>query len=50
MLSGLTVGALAIYTPEEGIKLRQLVDDADYLRTTFAREQGESRRGKLLIR
>jgi len=50
VLSGLTVGALAIYTPEDGIKLRTLVEDAEYLTKTFAREQGEGRRGKLLIR
>ncbi|PRP84077.1 6-phosphofructokinase (predicted) [Planoprotostelium fungivorum] len=50
VLSGLTVGALAIYSPEEGIKLKTLADDADYLRKTFAREKGEGRHGKLLIR
>jgi len=50
VLSGLAVGALSIYTPEEGISLKRLVEDAEYLQTTFAREQGESRRGKLLIR
>eukprot|EP01117_Protostelium_nocturnum_P009250 TRINITY_DN330_c0_g1_i1.p1 TRINITY_DN330_c0_g1~~TRINITY_DN330_c0_g1_i1.p1 ORF type:complete len:968 (+),score=198.85 TRINITY_DN330_c0_g1_i1:303-3206(+) len=50
VLGGLTVGALAIYTPEEGISLKGLSDDIEYLKLAFSREQGDSKRGKLLIR
>jgi 6-phosphofructokinase 1 len=45
-LAGLSVGALAVYTPEEGITLKMLVKDIDSLRETFARDRGQNRAGK----
>ena len=49
-LAGLSVGALAVYTPEEGITLRMLSRDIEHLRANFANDRGESRAGKLILR
>lgn len=49
-MAGLSVGALAVYTPEEGIHLKMLARDIDHLREEFARDKGESRAGKLILR
>jgi 6-phosphofructokinase 1 len=45
-LAGLSVGALAVYTPEEGISLDMLVKDINCLRDTFARDRGQNQAGK----
>ncbi|KAG0132133.1 phosphofructokinase-domain-containing protein [Tuber indicum] len=49
-MAGLSVGALAVYTPEEGINLNMLKDDIDHLRESFANDKGMNRAGKLILR
>jgi 6-phosphofructokinase 1 len=49
-LGGLSIGALAVYTPEEGINIHMLSADIDHLRESFAADQGQSRAGKLILR
>ena len=49
-LAGLSVGAVAVYTPEEGITLKMLQQDIDHLREQFAKDAGQSRAGKLILR
>jgi 6-phosphofructokinase 1 len=48
-LAGLAVGALAVYTPEQGINIKMLDRDIDHLRDTFARDKGEDRAGKIIL-
>ena len=50
VLAGLSVGALAVYTPEEGITLSMLATDIQSLKTSFANDQGMNRAGKLILR
>lgn len=45
VVAGLAVGALAVYTPEEGINIKMLDRDIDHLRDVFARDRGQSRAG-----
>jgi 6-phosphofructokinase 1 len=49
-LAGLAVGSLAVYTPEEGINIKMLDRDIDHLRDTFARDRGQARAGKIILR
>lgn len=49
-MAGLAVGALAVYTPEEGITLRMINRDIEYLRANFATDRGQNRAGKLILR
>ncbi|KAL8728274.1 MAG: hypothetical protein Q9166_005515 [cf. Caloplaca sp. 2 TL-2023] len=49
-IGGLSIGALAVYTPEEGISLRMLARDIEHLRVSFAKDRGQSRAGKLILR
>jgi 6-phosphofructokinase 1 len=49
-MGGLAVGALAVYTPEEGISLRMLSRDIEYLRRNFENDKGQGRAGKLILR
>ena len=49
-IAGLSVGALAVYTPEEGINIKMLACDIDHLRASFANDQGQNRAGKLILR
>ncbi|KAL7267281.1 6-phosphofructokinase, alpha subunit [Rhizina undulata] len=49
-MGGLSIGALAVYTPEEGINLAMLQSDIDHLRQSFANDQGMNRAGKLILR
>lgn len=48
-IAGLSVGAFAVYTPEEGISIRMLARDIDLLRESFAKDQGQNRAGKLIL-
>ncbi|VVT56172.1 uncharacterized protein SAPINGB_P004876 [Magnusiomyces paraingens] len=48
--AGLVTGAHAIYLPEEGISLRQLESDIDYIKDCFENDQGRNRAGKLILR
>jgi len=49
VMAGLSVGALAVYTPEEGINIKMLARDIEHLRTNFANDKGQSRAGKLIL-
>ena len=44
------MGALAVYTPEEGINLKMLQNDIDHLKESFAKDRGMNRAGKLILR
>ena len=48
-MAGLAIGALAVYTPEEGINLAMLTRDIKHLRASFAKDTGQSRAGKLIL-
>ncbi|KAF3927500.1 6-phosphofructokinase [Arthrobotrys entomopaga] len=49
-MAGLSTGALAVYTPEEGIRLETLMKDINKLRESFASDQGMNRAGKIILR
>ncbi len=49
-MAGLGIGATAVYTPEEGITIQMLARDINHLRATFAKDQGQTRAGKLILR
>ena len=49
-LAGLCVGALCVYTPEEGIDIRMMHRDIEYLRQEFSKDRGQNRAGKLILR
>lgn len=48
--AGLVTGAHAVYLPEEGITLRQLESDIEYIKESFENDQGKNRAGKLILR
>ncbi|GKT50775.1 ATP-dependent 6-phosphofructokinase 1 [Colletotrichum spaethianum] len=48
-LAGLSVGASAIYTPEEGMDLEMLAADVRHLREVFAKDKGQSSSGRLIL-
>lgn len=49
-ITSLAIGALAVYTNEEGINLQMLSRDIQFLRDSFAKDQGQGRGGKLILR
>jgi 6-phosphofructokinase 1 len=49
VLAGLDVGAVAVYTPEEGISIDMLAADISHLRKAFASDSGQSRAGRLIL-
>lgn len=49
-LAGLSIGALAVYTPEEGIHLKMLASDILHLKEQFAKDRGANRSGKIILR
>ncbi|KAF2843630.1 6-phosphofructokinase [Patellaria atrata CBS 101060] len=49
-LAGLSIGAFSVYTPEEGINIKMLDRDIDHLRETFAKDRGQGRAGKIILR
>ncbi|KAF2398304.1 6-phosphofructokinase [Trichodelitschia bisporula] len=49
-IAGLSMGAMAVYTPEEGINIKMLDRDIDSLRAVFAKDKGQSRAGKIILR
>lgn len=49
-IAGLSIGALAVYTPEEGIHLNMLVEDIKFLKDQFAKDKGHTRSGKIILR
>ncbi|KAA8642540.1 hypothetical protein EYZ11_004516 [Aspergillus tanneri] len=48
--AGLAVGASAVYIPEEGIDIKMLAHDIDFLRDNFAHDKGANRAGKIILR
>ncbi|UNI13794.1 6-phosphofructokinase [Purpureocillium takamizusanense] len=48
-LSGLNVGASAVYIPEEGISLEMLNADVNHLKQEFKNDRGQSRAGRLIL-
>ncbi|KOS20712.1 6-phosphofructokinase [Escovopsis weberi] len=48
-LSGLSVGASAVYIPEEGISLEMLNADVKHLKEVFKKDKGQSRAGRLIL-
>jgi len=48
-IAGLSIGALAVYTPEEKISIKMIDKDIDHLRETFAKDKGQSRAGKIIL-
>ncbi|PYH42862.1 ATP-dependent 6-phosphofructokinase [Aspergillus saccharolyticus JOP 1030-1] len=48
--AGLSVGAAAVYIPEEGIDIKMLSHDIDFLRDSFTRDKGANRAGKIILR
>lgn len=48
--AGLVTGAHATYLPEDGISLRQLESDIEYIKESFEHDQGKNRAGKLILR
>ena len=49
-MAGLAIGATAVYTPEEGITIQMLARDIQHLRESFAKDAGQNRAGKLILR
>ena len=49
-MAGLSIGAFAVYTPEEGINIHMLERDIECLRENFANDKGASRAGKIILR
>ncbi len=49
-IAGLSIGAMAVYTPEEGINIKMLARDIEHLREQFAKDKGQNRAGKLILR
>ncbi len=49
-VAGLSVGAQAVYIPEEGISIKMIEKDVAHLRDIFAQDQGQSRTGKIILR
>lgn len=48
--AGLAVGATTVYIPEEGINIKMLCDDIEFLRQNFASDHGANRAGKIILR
>ena len=48
--AGLSVGATAVYIPEEGVNIKKLSQDIDFLRDSFAKDRGTNRAGKIILR
>jgi 6-phosphofructokinase 1 len=49
LFAGLSVGASAVYIPEEGISLEMLTADIMHLKEVFAKDKGQSRAGRLVL-
>ncbi|ODH16895.1 6-phosphofructokinase [Paracoccidioides brasiliensis] len=49
-MAGFAVGAYAVYIPEEGIDIKMLARDIEYLRHNFATDRGASHAGKIILR
>lgn len=49
-IAGLSIGAAAVYIPEEGIDIHMLARDIEFLRHNFANDLGANRAGKVILR
>lgn len=49
-MAGLAIGAVAVYTPEEGITLKMIQRDIEHLARQFETDAGQNRSGKLILR
>lgn len=49
LLAGLSVGASAVYIPEEGISLQMLTSDVMHLKDVFTKDKGQTRAGRLVL-
>ena len=49
-MAGLSIGALAVYIPEEGINIHMIARDIEFMRESFRNDQGASRAGKIILR
>jgi 6-phosphofructokinase 1 len=49
VLAGLCVGAVAVYTPEEGMNIDMVAADIRNLKRLFAADSGQSRAGRLVL-
>lgn len=49
-MAGLSIGAVAVYTPEEGITLKMIQRDIEMLGRQFEKDAGVNRSGKLILR
>lgn len=49
-MAGLSIGAMAVYIPEEGVDIHMIARDIGYLRKSFANDRGASRAGKIILR
>jgi 6-phosphofructokinase 1 len=50
VLGALAVGAVLVYTPEEGIALRRLLDDVEFLKERYALDVKGKSEGRLVIK
>jgi 6-phosphofructokinase 1 len=48
-MAGLAVGAVAVYTPEEGVSIDMLAADIRHLKQAFKEDSGQSRAGRLIL-
>jgi 6-phosphofructokinase 1 len=48
--AGLAVGATSVYIPEQGINIKMLSRDIEFLRDSFATDRGANRAGKIILR
>lgn len=48
-IAGLSIGAVAVYTPEEGVHLKMLASDIEHLKDQFAKDKGQNRSGKIIL-
>ena len=49
-MAGLSIGALAVYIPEERVDIHMIARDIHFLRENFANDKGASRAGKIILR
>jgi 6-phosphofructokinase 1 len=49
-MAGLSIGAFAVYIPEERLDIHTLARDIGFLRHSFANDKGASRAGKIILR
>ncbi|WOO76391.1 ATP-dependent 6-phosphofructokinase [Vanrija pseudolonga] len=49
-LGALAVGAVLVYTPEEGINLRTLLEDAEFLKERYKLDEKGQQEGRLVVR